>query len=88
MSQLRLIAAMDNGLVQEMPVEGIPNIRDTPVFQKMKERCPTAYKQYVKTFEDFSMKFNITLDSPPTLEQFEVNQSEIDKKYSIVKSYF
>ena len=79
---------MDNGLVQEMPVEGIPNIRDTPVFQKMKERCPTAYKQYVKTFEDFSMKFNITQDSPPTLEQFEVNQSEIDKKYAILKSYF
>ena len=69
-------------------MEGIPNVRDTLVYRIMKDRCKSSYKQYVKTFEDFCKKFNITLDSPPTLDNLEVNQSEIDKKYSIVKSYF
>ena len=73
--------------IQETPPEGIPNIRDTLVFKMMKDRCLTSFKAYVKTFEDFAIKYNITQDCPPTLEQLEVNQSEIDKKYSILKSF-
>ena len=77
-----------SNIVLEASVEGIPNVRDTIVYQIMKDRCKRSFNQYVKTFEDFCKKFNITVDSPPSLENLEVNQSEIDKKYSIVKSYF
>jgi hypothetical protein len=58
---------------QETPPEGIPNIRDTAVMKMMKERNISSYKAYVKTAEDFFVKFKITLDCPPTLEQLEVN---------------
>ena len=77
-----------SNIVLDPVVEGIPNVRDSIVFQIMKERCKSSYMQYVKTFEGFCKKYNITEDSPPSLENLEVNQSEIDKKYSIVKSYF
>ena len=70
-----------SNIVLEPSVEGIPNVRDTIVYQIMKDRCKSSFNQYVKTFEDFCKKFNITVDSPPSLENLEVNQSEIDKKY-------
>ena len=58
---------------EETPPAGIPNFWDTAVFKMMKERNLKSYKTYVKTAEDFFVKFKITQDCPPTLEQLEVN---------------
>ena len=56
-----------------VPAAGIPNIRDTVVYQMMKNRNLPSYKAYVKTFEEFCQKHKITVDSPPTLEHVEVH---------------
>ena len=58
---------------EETPPAGIPNFWDNAVFKMMKERNLKSYKTYCRTIEEVFVKFKVTQDSPPTLEQLEVN---------------
>ena len=58
---------------EETRPAGIPNFWDNAVFKMMKQRNLKSYKTYCRTIEEVFVKFKVTQDCPPTLEQLEVN---------------